>query len=187
FTQSRHDVKRSLAEDGPGHPNAAYLLIKAFVTFWISQGKTREIANILSDDKTTLPTESDLSGSKAAILRLERVYNLSASDILAGNYRGYQGPPLSPLDAYEIGKQAFTDGMLEQSERWLRLSVAEMNKDINLNVGTLEPGSSDVTSGQESGFTPLQRAGVLAVLGRVLAFKGKADEARELYHASVAV
>ena len=122
-----------------------------------------ELQKLLSQTSSELPSQSDVEGALAAILRLQRVYNISTSQIYAGNYSGYTGPVLSPLDAYEIGKEAFTDGMLAQSEEWLQLAIDEMRT---------ATGSADSPpfSEADGGFTATDIAGAISLLGRVHKF-----------------
>ena len=68
----------------------------------------------MTKHKAELPSQSDLDGTLAAILRLQRFYNIPTYKVYAGNYTGYTGPSLSPLDAYHLGRRAFEDGMIKQ-------------------------------------------------------------------------
>ena len=124
-----------------------------------------ELQKLLTQTSSELPSQVDVDGALAAILRLQRVYNLSTSQIYAGNYSGYTGPVLSPLDAYAIGREGFTAGMLDQSEEWLRLATTEMQKAREQTSADFSPNS-----GTKLGFTEAERAAAIALLGRVNKF-----------------
>ena len=104
----------------------------------------------------------------AGILRLQRVYKLSTSDMYAGNYSGYTGPALSPLTAYAIGRQAFSDGLLDQSIQWLQLAVDQMRPEA---AGRHRQEVTSSAAVDENGvYTSHQRAAVIALLGRAYVF-----------------
>ena len=113
--------------------------------------------HLLTKHETEIPLESDLEGSLAAILRLQRVYNISTSQIYAGNYSGYIGPTLSPLDAYDIGRRAFVDGMLKQSVDWLETARMQMQR---ARMTSQEVGSKPA-------YSAMELSSVLSLLGRV--------------------
>ena len=143
------------------------------------------LQKLMTTAPSELPSQSDVSGALAAILRLQRVYNLSTEQVYAGNYSGFTGPALSPLDAFRVGQQAFTDGMLAHSEDWLRLAVREMqgrkaatSTELNTELKhfPVEPSLPAVVTPDvvalraEAGFTASERAAAISLLGRVHKF-----------------
>ena len=89
-----------------------------------------EFTQLHAISNSETPSYDDLRGALSAILRLHKLYSLRVSDMYAGNYSGYLGPPLSSEDAYYIGKQAFGVGMLNESLVWLEHAEKELMRDI---------------------------------------------------------
>nr|KAG5712229.1 hypothetical protein BaRGS_014579 [Batillaria attramentaria] len=113
------------------HPNAAYQLIKWYVKTW-----TRRMDNspcfksrLKSEVTSLVPVFKDFEGALSALVRLHHIYRLNASDMYDGNYLGYQGPRLEPDDAFEVGRQAFVDGLPQESRQWLELAADKMRED----------------------------------------------------------
>ena len=126
--------------------------IKSFPSFL-------DLKRVFSTHHVELPSQADVDGAVAAILRLQRVYNLSTPQIYAGNYSGYTGPALSPLVAYVVGGRAFSDGHLEQSRQWLQLAVDKMQLAAEPEMTSM-PEDNGVYTSQE-------KAAAIALLGRV--------------------
>ncbi|KAL8581826.1 hypothetical protein ACOMHN_010200 [Nucella lapillus] len=159
------DTLRSQAE----HPNGAYRLIKLYAQDW-NQVFT---ANPLLDHhvnhiKPHLPTPEDLKGACSAIIRLQRVYRLRVDDMYRGNYSGYFGPPLEPLDAFEIGRQAFVDGFLSESRQWLLVAASHLEEGDSVN---LHPRRAPMS----------ERGAIFGLLGRTYFFMNDSIKAREMY------
>ncbi|KAK7093424.1 hypothetical protein V1264_007184 [Littorina saxatilis] len=151
------------------HPNGAYHLIKLYTQDW----HHIVMANPLFDKhishlKPKLPTSDDFRGACSAIVRLHRMYKLRVDDMYTGNYSGYLGPRLTPDDAFEIGRQAFVDGFLEESSDWLKVAVEKL-------------AEQDGTRGQTQ-YTMSKRGQACGLLGRAFYFMNNTDRATELYN-----
>nr|KAG5700204.1 hypothetical protein BaRGS_011047 [Batillaria attramentaria] len=84
------------------HPNGAFHLIKLYTRDWQNVAVANPIFNKnIAHLKQNLPTNDDFQGACTALVRLQRVYKLDVQDMYAGNYAGYQGPPLDPEDTFE--------------------------------------------------------------------------------------
>ena len=70
-----------------------------------------------------IPDDKDFEGSAAAIVRLQDVYRLNASDIISGKLKGspYLGATLSWFDCYVIGKAAYDDEEYHKSYEWMKI------------------------------------------------------------------
>ncbi|KAK7114223.1 hypothetical protein V1264_000315 [Littorina saxatilis] len=178
FAKTRLKVVGSTPEaNRADHPNAAFLLLHAFLHKW--QGtlqQTPELHTVFSTHGVALPSQEDMEGAIAGILRLQRVYNISTMDIYAGNYRGFTGPALSPLTAFAIGRQAFSDGLLTNSVEWLQFALNKMRSAAG-------KAKQEVTSNPEDDgvYNKFQIANAIGLLGRAYAYKGDYQKARELY------
>ena len=112
---------------------------------------------MITKHKAELPSQSDLDGSLAAILRLQRFYNIPTSQVYVGNYTGYTGPSLSPPDAYYLGRRAFEDGMIKQSIQWL-----EEARMLLVHAGKTSP-----EAGSTPAYSAAEKSSVSSLLGRV--------------------
>ncbi|XP_076472641.1 prolyl 4-hydroxylase subunit alpha-1-like [Babylonia areolata] len=153
------------------HPNGAYLLIRLYTHDWNHVVTANPLFDrLISNLKPHLPTPDDYRGACSAIIRLQRVYRLRVEDMYRGNYSGYMGPALDPTDAFEIGRQSFVDGFLEESRQWLHLAVDHME--------TQERGLQRHDRHRAS---PSQRGQMYGLLGRTYFFMNRTEKAREMY------
>ncbi|KAL8601869.1 hypothetical protein ACOMHN_020604 [Nucella lapillus] len=171
------------------HPNGAYLLIKLFVLDWhhvfignprvwrllylclyLSVYTIRAVVfdKLMTKLKASLPKLEDYHGACSALVRLQRVYRLRVDDMYVGNYSGYQGPALHPDDAYEIGRQAFMDGFLQESRDWLQLAVRELEDQDGGDRGN-------------NHFLLTRRGQAYGLLGRTYYFMNDSETAQEIY------
>ncbi|KAK7504597.1 hypothetical protein BaRGS_00004083, partial [Batillaria attramentaria] len=112
------------------HPNGAYRLMKLYAKEWLKKvDASNSFSSRTSHLSSRLPTEEDFVGAQSALVRLQYVYRLNVSDMYNGDYLGYLGPRLEPQDAFELGRQAFIDGFLEQSRQWLDLAAEKMREE----------------------------------------------------------
>ncbi|KAK7504596.1 hypothetical protein BaRGS_00004082, partial [Batillaria attramentaria] len=112
------------------HPNGAYRLMKLYAKEWSKKvDASNSFSSRTSHLFSHLPTEEDFVGALSALVRLQYVYRLNVSDMYDGDYLGYLGPRLEPQDAFQLGRQAFIDGLLEQSRRWLELAAEKLREE----------------------------------------------------------
>ncbi len=69
--------------------------------------------------------ESDITGALLAMLRLQRVYNLSTSDVAQGQVYHKKSDPLHPDDFYRLGQAAHRSGDYGLAFEWLHLALAD--------------------------------------------------------------
>lgn len=79
----------------------------------------------IKEEELALPTEADLVSAVLSLERLQNTYNLSTEDLMKLNINGvqYDGVKLSPLDAYEIGRQLYGSGRFMRAIEWLEESI----------------------------------------------------------------
>ncbi|XP_059173648.1 prolyl 4-hydroxylase subunit alpha-3-like [Physella acuta] len=156
--------------DDPGareklqHPNAVYLAITRYLHDYTSILGDRfgSFLNAATrSGKHFMAQEEDLVGARLSLLRLQSVYKMKAEDMARGDYLGFQGPPLSSKDAFEIGAVAYTEGKLNQSLDWLNASINLYNSNDN-----------------PTGPTPLV---VTALMGRAYLLIGDLTRAEQIY------
>ncbi|XP_017000622.2 prolyl 4-hydroxylase subunit alpha-1 [Drosophila takahashii] len=120
-------------DDYLGHPLHAFRLIKRLVQDWdalvfesILENKPREdfreFVEVLGRD-LGYPDQTELQGAIKGLARLQKVYNLTTSDLADGviNGIGYDSE-LHWRECYEIGVQLFDLGDYERSLEWLQVA-----------------------------------------------------------------
>ncbi|KAK3757358.1 hypothetical protein RRG08_008745 [Elysia crispata] len=148
------------------HPNAVYKAIKRF-----SSDYALALGENLESFRRTVATaqvpfeadHGDIRGATLSLLRLQSVYQLKAVDMAQGDYLGYRGPPLSPIDTFELGQLAFSESRLNDSLDWL-----------NVTLSLLSHFSAKASS-------HLSPAHVKALMGRVHLYGGNDYMAQGLY------
>ena len=94
-----------------------FLNISSFIS-------TLGFAEFLSnDDDSKLPTQEDLKYAAQALTEIQFVYNLSTSDIYAGNVMGHMGTPLKAQDAYEIALASMKLSHFKQAASWFEIAL----------------------------------------------------------------
>ncbi|XP_076451527.1 prolyl 4-hydroxylase subunit alpha-3-like [Babylonia areolata] len=174
-----HEVSKEASLKLAEHPNGAYLTLQVFTQHWVPLLQARPgLRDALGTEALSLlPTEEDYNGALSSLIRLQHVYNLSASSMYAGNYLGHEGPALSLSDAFLLGRQAFTDGYLPESITWLELCTRLLQEQ-----GGLFPSTFSVSGTEASPFVTL--AWSTALLGRAYVYINEKEKAQEMYNVS---
>ncbi|SPP80109.1 prolyl 4-hydroxylase subunit alpha-1 [Drosophila guanche] len=134
-------------DDYLGHPLHAFRLIKRLVYDWdalhapLVENKPREDYRQVVDNlskEVGFPDLSELQGVVKGVARLQRVYNLTASDLADGIINGYfYDSAMDWRECYEIGVQLFDLGEHRRSLEWLQVAFnllrtnPEMDEDDN--------------------------------------------------------
>ena len=69
--------------------------------------------------------ETDANGAAAALLRLQRVYNLSTEDLAEGWVRDKHAQPLEGPDFYNLGNLATSQGDYGIAAQWLSKAISQ--------------------------------------------------------------
>ncbi|KAK7088276.1 prolyl 4-hydroxylase subunit alpha-1-like [Littorina saxatilis] len=158
------------------HPTSALRAVSDFLETWGEKLQNDTVygfrfAEFLSnDDRSKLPTKSDLLFLCQAVAEIQFVYNLTTSDLYAGKVIGQKGTPLLPKDAYEIAHASRDLSHLEQAAWWFEIALnntpeAEMKSknvgntsypfaDAMAYLGALKYGMDE----QQKGLKLLERA-----------------------------
>lgn len=156
------------------HPNGAYHLIKLYTRDWQNVAVANPVFNKnIAHLKQNLPTNDDFQGACTALVRLQRVYKLHVQDMYEGNYAGHYGPPLHPEDTFEVGRQAFMDGFLNESVQWLELAVDKLREEDERLGSSL--------------YHRARRGQAYGLLGRAYYFMNNTERAREIHDIGIAV
>ncbi|XP_017076165.2 prolyl 4-hydroxylase subunit alpha-1 [Drosophila eugracilis] len=117
-----------------GHPLHAFRLIKRLVQDWdaivfepILANKPREDFREFVETLTRdlgYPDQSELQGAIKGLARLQKVYNLTTTDLADGIINGYTfDTDLHWRECYEIGVQLFDLGEYHRSLEWLQAAL----------------------------------------------------------------
>jgi len=114
------------------HPINAYHLINRWhrVLDTVVE-KTPEFELKSSMERNGLPflKSDDMTGVKAAILRLQRVYNLSSDDLARGDIHGEYAAPFTAEDMAELGRSAMNTGDYGLAVEWMEKAVGAVPLD----------------------------------------------------------
>lgn len=129
------------------NPSNAYGMIKRFIHFWpvfrkhAIDGKTQSLRKELIKDLESLegayPSEADLRGALAAIVRIQNTYNITAKELMQLGRRKHN---LSALELFQMG---YLWSELEEyyyAREWFLESLKRYPKKLKI-VGFLEKAS----------------------------------------------
>ncbi|CAG5130153.1 unnamed protein product, partial [Candidula unifasciata] len=97
----------------PKHPNTVYNVIKEYASIY---------SRVLNEKIDRLCSNKGM---------FQTVYDMKASDMVKGDYLGFQGPQLEPADAYEIGKIAFSSEEEKKNEQIKETDENPKNGDLS--------------------------------------------------------
>ncbi|KAH9513614.1 Prolyl 4-hydroxylase, alpha polypeptide [Bulinus truncatus] len=84
------------------HPNAAYNVIRDFVTHYTDALGDNFNVFLEKNPDLLLANESDYTGAVESLVRLKRIYKLNITDMIKGDYLGFQGPSHPAFDVIEM-------------------------------------------------------------------------------------
>lgn len=127
------------------NPVNAFLMIKRLASDW------KEIEKLLYSSAQyvsqfmqrkvllTFPDDQDLTGSVAAVCRLQDTYNLDTSAIARGEIQGSViASELKSGDCFEIGRQAFIYNDHYHAMLWLQEALDRVEKEKNATVAVVD-------------------------------------------------
>lgn len=116
------------------HPTTTLRHVRDFLDMWSDRLKNEtlygfRLREFLTNDKSELPTESDIDDIARALVEIQYVYNLSTSDLYAGKVKGVQGLTLTPPDAFDLGRVSMKLGHLQQAAIWFEWALAGLSQE----------------------------------------------------------
>ncbi|KAK7480053.1 hypothetical protein BaRGS_00028690 [Batillaria attramentaria] len=113
------------------HPTTTLRLVRDFLDTWSDKLRNEtlygfRLREFLTNDKSELPSDSDLDEVARALAEIQYVYNMTTSDLYAGKVMGLQGSPLKPRDAYDVGRVSMKMGHLKQAATWFERAMSEI-------------------------------------------------------------
>ena len=74
---------------------------------------------------------SDKTGAADAIVRLQRVYNISVGDFASGSVKGYQGRPMTAPELGEVGTMSATARDHKKALEWFELALHQRDTSLS--------------------------------------------------------
>lgn len=133
--EAAKDVKEYLA-----NPINAFLVVKRLIMDWkqaehyMKDHIYEEAAENMTRYKQDLkfPTEEDLSGAAAALLRLQDTYNLDTTSVARGELNGVQyTSQLTASDCFELGRQSYNTQDFYHTALWMGEALRRHELDRN--------------------------------------------------------
>lgn len=116
------------------HPINSFQLVRRFIRHWneleayLAKGAPNELQWELNLNRPAFPTPQDFTGSIAAILRIQDVYNLSARAIADGElHAGKSSGGLGADECYELGVVSHSQEYYEDVIEWMRETLKRMS------------------------------------------------------------
>lgn len=134
-TEAAADISSYLS-----NPINAYLLTKRLTSDW------KQVENLMEYDVGTefldnitnfrnvlkFPSDEDLNGAAAALVRLQDTYNLDTSSVAKGELNGIQySTEMSSSDCFELGRQSYLNGDYYHTELWMIEAMTRLTKEEN--------------------------------------------------------
>jgi prolyl 4-hydroxylase len=122
------------------NPVNAYLLTKRLTTDWkevetvmTSTAGEEFLGNVTSyRDKLKFPTEEDLNGVAAALIRLQDTYKLDTASIARGELNGKQyHSEMTAADCFELGRLSYQKGDHYHTVLWMREALDRLSSEVN--------------------------------------------------------
>ncbi|XP_066930606.1 prolyl 4-hydroxylase subunit alpha-1-like [Clytia hemisphaerica] len=126
YNKIEHIEKKEDERNYIGHPNNAFKILRRLHRDWpkvqkVAERNHEEFSEFYAQYGNLLPSADDVDGARAALLRLQETFALSASQILNGIVPASNGfTKLSASDAYDIGRMAYTDKRYDVTIGWMK-------------------------------------------------------------------
>ncbi|XP_059173650.1 prolyl 4-hydroxylase subunit alpha-2-like [Physella acuta] len=145
------------------HPNSMYLTIKKYASdYSVLEDNLENFINSEGEaGPIYLACQKDLTGAQKSLVNLQAIYKMKALDMAKGDYLGFQGPPLTSQDAFDIGTMACRGYKFVECADWFNVSLTLYN-------------SSDVTPTETI-------PGITAKMGRAYVHLGDLARAEQIY------
>ncbi|XP_077287103.1 prolyl 4-hydroxylase subunit alpha-1-like isoform X2 [Arctopsyche grandis] len=125
------------------NPVNAFKIIKRLTSEWneVEELMTDDVGNKFVRNITSLkenvrfPTEEDLSGAAAALVRLQDTYRLDTNEVAKGKLNGIKySSDMSVHDCFEIGRQSYISADYDHTEKWMDVALNKLNAETNKTV-----------------------------------------------------
>uniref|UniRef100_A0A146M0J2 procollagen-proline 4-dioxygenase n=1 Tax=Lygus hesperus TaxID=30085 RepID=A0A146M0J2_LYGHE len=130
------------------NPLNAYLLVKRLTTDWTTteslmteQTSLDEAQHNFTEIKRFMkfPTDEDLTGAAAALIRLQDTYAMDTSSLAKGELMGVKyTTQLSASDCFELGRQSYNSLDYHHTRLWMTEALARQEQELRQNSNKTE-------------------------------------------------
>ncbi|VEN58775.1 unnamed protein product [Callosobruchus maculatus] len=139
----QHNKATEDVESYVANPLNAYTLVKRMTTDWqevesliLTDVSKDYMANITyAKENMKFPTDEDLNGAAAAVIRLQDTYRLDTASLARGELNGVKySSELTAADCFELGRQSYNNGDFYHTLLWMREADDRLNREYNKTV-----------------------------------------------------
>ncbi|CAH1970360.1 unnamed protein product [Acanthoscelides obtectus] len=139
----QHNKATEDVESYVANPLNAYTLVKRMTTDWqeveslITTDVSKDyMANIsYAKENMKFPTDEDLNGAAAAVIRLQDTYRLDTASLARGELNGVKySSELTAADCFELGRQSYNNGDFYHTLLWMREADERLSREQNKTV-----------------------------------------------------
>lgn len=133
--EAARDISKYIA-----NPINAYLLTKRLTSDWkiVEQVMSHDVSSEFLENVTMhrdfmkFPSDEDLNGAAAALIRLQDTYNLDTASIARGELNGVKySSQMSSHDCFEMGRQSYLNSDYYHTSLWMNEAMARLNNNTN--------------------------------------------------------
>ncbi|EDO36263.1 predicted protein [Nematostella vectensis] len=141
YAAKKEELKKRERDDEVYHPLDVFRVINRVSSEWSTVEKLvrfnphkSEFIQEIRNYHASFPSDADFDGTRAAMLRLQKVYNISSQSISSGVIPGQRNAHarLSGIDSYQIGRKAYEDGNIIQAKAWMENTLRMMGTSESL-------------------------------------------------------
>lgn len=86
-------------------------------------------------DTLKFPSDEDLSGAAAALVRLQDTYRLDTVEVAKGRLNGVKySSDMSTHDCFEVGRQSYISADYDHTEKWMNIALKKHDEETNKTV-----------------------------------------------------
>ncbi|KAF6213916.1 hypothetical protein GE061_011641 [Apolygus lucorum] len=146
--RKEHALASSDVSEYLSNPLNAYLLVKRLTTDWTTteslmteQTSLDEAQHNFTEIKRFMkfPTDEDLTGAAAALIRLQDTYDMDTSSLAKGELMGVKyTTQLSASDCFELGRQSYNSLDYHHTRLWMTEALARQEQELRQNSNKTE-------------------------------------------------
>ncbi|BES92490.1 prolyl 4-hydroxylase [Nesidiocoris tenuis] len=146
--KKEHSLASADVSEYLSNPINAYLLVKRLTTDWTTTESLMTDQTALDDAQHNFteikrfmkfPTDEDLTGAAAALIRLQDTYNMDTSSLAQGELMGVKyTTQLSASDCFELGRQSYNSLDYRHTVLWMTEALARQEAETRLSSNKTE-------------------------------------------------
>lgn len=146
--RKEHSLASGDVSEYLSNPINAYLLVKRLTTDWTTTESLMTEQSALDDAQHNFteikrfmkfPTDEDLTGAAAALIRLQDTYDMDTSSLAKGELMGVKySTQLSSSDCFELGRQSYNSLDYHHTVLWMTEALARQEAEHRQNNSKTE-------------------------------------------------